>query len=202
LVLSEHFTTIYIFFNKIFIFVNGMKLDKKTKKAGKIVGTIAVIIVIFLGLTEVVLKEPIQAGPSFPSDHLFVDATYLLKTEETNESVKIICTPYLTNTWEKESGKIKIIAYVLETYNNLAIFKNTVEIGEISANSTEEVEIHLILSNSSYKVELLIFEEGKLKIKGKLTITAYPVYVWDDINHVTKQRWELTNTAPDYDAVH
>ena len=103
---------------------------------------------------------------------------------------------------EKESGKIKVIAYVIETSNNLAVYKNTVEIGEIPADSTAEIEIPVVLSNNSYKVDILIFENEKLVLKGKLTISAYPVYLWDEITHGVKQVWHLENTVYDFEQIH
>ena len=180
-----------------------MKPSKKTKKAGMLIATAAVIIVVvFVSIATGLLKSG-TAQQSFPKDHLFVDATYLLKTSETNDTVNVTCTPYLTNIWEKESGEITVIAYVIETVNNLAVFKNTVEFGVIPANATAEIEIPLVLSNNSYKVDILLFENGKLVLKGKLTISAYPLYSWDEINHNGfQQEWRVENTISDFYKVH
>jgi hypothetical protein len=187
-----------------------MKISKKTKKAGIAVMTIAVVLVIAFGVFSMMMTKPIVAEPSFPAEHLFVDATYLLRTDETNESVNITCNLYLTNIWEKESGEIKAIAYVIETGNNFAVYKETVEIGTIGANSTAEIEIPIVLSNNSYKVEILLFENEKLVIKGKLTISAYPIYVWDEVGHsdagetprVQKFKgWDISNTASDFEQI-
>lgn len=179
-----------------------MKINKKTKKAGMLVAGLCIIVIVLLGVFSTGMFKPIAAQPDFPNEHLFVDATYLLKTDETNDTVNVTCTPYLTNIWEKESGKIKVIAYVIETSNNLAVYKNTVEIGEIPADSTAEIEIPIVLSNNSYKVDILIFENEKLVLKGKLTISAYPVYLWDEITHGVKQVWRLENTVYDFEQIH
>ena len=142
-----------------------MKINKKTKKAGAFIATVTTLILILFGL----LGTGLLAQPDFPNAHLSVDATYLLKTSETNDTVNVTCIPYLTNIWEKESGEITVTAYVIEMNNNLAVYKNTVDIGKIPADSTAEIEIPVVLSNNSYKVDILIFENGKLVIKGKLT---------------------------------
>lgn len=179
-----------------------MVMSKKTKKAGMFVATVSIIIVLLVGVFGTGLFDTGIAQPTFPHEHLFVDATYLLKTDETNDTVNVSCTLYLTNIWERESGEIKAIAYVIETSNNLAVYKNTVEIGEIPANSTAEIEVPIVLSNNSYKVEILIFESGKLVLKGKITISAYPIYDWEEIRHGIAQKWELTNTVYDFEQVH
>jgi hypothetical protein len=179
-----------------------MEIRKKTKKAGMFVIALSVIIVVLFGVFETGILKTSKAQPIFPNEHLFVDATYLLKTSETNDTVNVTCTPYLTNIWSKESGEIKVIAYVIETKDNLAVYKNTVEIGKIAANSTAEIEMPVVLSNNSYKVDILIFENGKLVIKGTLTISAYPIYVWDEISRNEKQVWKLSNSIGDFEQIH
>jgi len=179
-----------------------METKTKTKKAGAVIATISVIIIVLIGIFATGVFKPSVAQPYFPNEHLFVDATYLLKTGETNDTVNVTCTPYLTNIWSKESGEIKVIAYVIETKDNLAVYKNTVEIGKIAANSTAEIEMPIVLSNNSYKVDILIFESGKLVIKGTLTIRAYPVYIWDEVSHNEEQVWRLSNSIGDFVQMH
>jgi hypothetical protein len=41
------------------------------------------------------------------------------------------------------------------------------QIGKIPANSTAEIQIPLVLSNNSYKVDVLIFESGNLLSKER-----------------------------------
>lgn len=189
-----------------------MSLSKKTKKAGMLLLTAIVIISLFAGMMKfglftktVTLVEEVEPEPTFPADHLEVDATYLLKTDETNDSVNITSNIYLTNSWEKESGNIKAIAYVIEEGDQFAVFKNTVEIGSIVANSTTELEVPVVLGNNSYRIEVLIFEDEKLIIKGELGISAYPVYHWEDNNQGNSDGrvkslscWNVSNTDMDY----
>jgi len=179
-----------------------MKLNKKTKKAGIYIVTIATILIILFGIFATGVMKQTTAKPDLPKEHLFVDATYLLKTDETNETVNVTCTPYITNIWEKESGEITAIAYVIESSTNLAVYKNTIEIGTIAADSTAEIELPVVLSNNSYKVDILIFENGKLVLKGQITINAYPIFIWDDFNHEMVQQWSLSNTMGEFRQIH
>lgn len=174
-----------------------MEINPKTKKAGVFIGTISTILIIVVCIFAAMILGS-RAEPVFPAEHLFVDATYLLKTNETNETVDVTCTLYLTNIWMKESGNIKATAYVIETSDNLAVYKNTVTIGNIAADATAEIEIPLVLSNNSYKVEILIFENEKLVIKGIITISAYPIYSWDEISHGKSQQWQISNAGYDF----
>ena len=180
-----------------------MKISKKTKKAGALAVIISFVLIGTIGvLTSGILKTQVVHSksnePYFPKDHLFVDATYLVKTGETNSSVNVTCDLYLTNIWEKESGKIKAIAYVIETKNNFAVNKSRDEIGLIKANSTAEIAIPVTLLNSSYKIEVLLFENDKLSLKGELTISARPKYTWEEIQHrsdLDGQEWVVYNSV-------
>jgi hypothetical protein len=179
-------------------------MSKKAKEAGILLGTVIIIIVtgsmiLYSGLlTPSEPAKPVE--PTYPKDHLFVDATYLLKTGETNDSVNITCDLYLTNIWEKESGTIKAIAYVIETENNFAVNKSRDEIGVIAANSTAEIQIPVTLSNSSYKIDVLLFENEKLVLKGELQIRSTPRYSWEEVQSrleagLKGQVWDVDNTA-------
>jgi len=172
-----------------------MELSSKTKKAGIVIGVMSIAIVI-VGIFLPALLKPSVAEMTYPKEHLFVDKTYLLKTEEKNETVNVTCDIYLTNIWTKESSDIKAIAYVIETKNNFAVYKNDVEIGKIAADSTAEINVPVILSNNSYKVEILLFENEKLVLTGELTISAHPRYSWEDIERgkVDAQEWDLYNS--------
>ena len=173
-----------------------MEIKTKTKKAGVLLTVISAAAIILGGLfVSGVFGSDIV-------DHLFVDATYLLKTGETNESVNVTCTLYLTNLWKKESGTIKTIAYVMETSDNLAVFKNTSTIGKIMADSTDEIELPLVLSNNSYKVDILVFENEKLVTKGVVTISAYSRIIYDEFSHEEKQVWDISSYAEGFQQVH
>jgi hypothetical protein len=177
-----------------------MESTQKKKKAGILIALCVIGILVVTGVFASGILSP-QTSIQYPVEHLFVDATYLLKTSETNETVNVTCTPYLTNIWKKASGEIKTTVYVIETSDNLAVYKNTVDIGEIKADSTAEIEIPIILSNSSYKVEILIFENNKLMIKGVITISAYPIYSWDEIIHGIHQQWQVNNSGSYFESL-
>jgi len=97
-------------------------------------------------------------------NHISIDAYYLLKESATNKTLNITCILYLTNRWNK-SGDIEIVAYVMD-WKGLAQHKTDIEIGSIDTNKTEEVVIPLVLRKDSRKIDVLIFEDGLLKMKG------------------------------------
>jgi len=160
-----------------------MKVGKNVKKAGALLGIMTILLVGTFGAFSSGLldrpkedPDPIQPKPHFPINHLSIDASFLLKTEEKNDTVLVSCDLFMTNIWEKESEDIKATAYVIEKNTNLAIFKSTVEFGKLDANSTTELNIPLEFSDSSYKVEILLFEKNKIVLKAQSTITSRQRY--------------------------
>lgn len=160
-----------------------MNIDKNIKKAGAILGVVTIVLVGIYGgfclgcfYRTKETPDPIDPEPYYPTDHLSIDASFLLKTDETNESVNVSCDLFMTNIWEKESGEIKATAYVSEKNTNLAVYKNTVEFGVIEANSTKELNIPVKFSDDSYQVKILLFENNKLFKKVTLSITIYQNY--------------------------
>jgi len=180
-----------------------MLIKIKSKKAGAFISFIIIILTIILVVFSGVFQSTI-ATKIYPSEHLFIDETILLKTNETNKTVDINCILYLTNIWEKNSGKINAAAYVIETNNNFAISENEIKIGIIKENSTTKIVLPVVLSNSSYKVKVLLFENEKLVIKGELLISAYPIYSWEDISHgrVKNQVWNVNNYDMYFEQIH
>jgi len=177
-----------------------MNLTKKTKKAGAVLGMIATIIVIMSFIIPGMLETSV-AEPIFPEEHLFVDATYLLITEERNDSVDITIDLYLTNIWEKSSGKINAVAYVIEQTKNFAVYKTEVDVGVIDSESTKMVEIPVVLENSSYKVEVLLFEDSKIVSKGKITISARSKYSYYRMPSDLSQEWTIYNSGSYFENV-
>jgi len=116
-------------------------------------------------------------------NELSVDAMYLLKEEGKGETMNASAIIYLTNVGG-ESGNIKIIAYLMERWKGVAVARNEVKIGKIAADKTKEVQIPMEMRNKSYEIEVLVFEDDLLKIKGggALRIIHYSVdnkVYWD-----------------------
>ena len=123
-----------------------MKVENKNrlKKASKTAGIIIVTAIITLTIYGVFLQDSSKGCLYYPRNYLSVDATYLLKVEESDDFVNVICTPYITNNKDKASGTISIIAYVIDTSNNIALSKTSFDVGNIRSKTTSEVVIRLI----------------------------------------------------------
>ena len=180
-----------------------MKLSKKAKKAG-IAGAsvLAVMMFILFAITSGLFVKTVYVTEPYPipprqENHLFVETTYLLKTAETNNTVNVTCTPYVTNTWEEESGEIKIIVYVIDK-SNIAEYKSILEKGKIKANSTAEFEIPIVLTKNSSQVDILMFENERLVLKGESTITAQQRFNYTPKGDYFGYTWDIENEGVDF----
>ena len=172
-----------------------MTMSKKAKKAGILSGAVmSITILVCAGVLLGSINEPIVAAAEKPEEHLFIEETYLLRTGETNKTVNVTCTPYMTNIWDEESGDIKVIAYVVKTSNKIAEYKSTVEIGKIVGDTTAEIEIPIVLTADNFKVDLLIFEDEKLVLKGSFTVKAVQTFKYNFSGVVIGSDWDLENS--------
>ncbi len=111
------------------------------------------------------------ATSAIKDNEISIDGYYLLKESATNETLNITCILYLTNRWNN-SGDIRIVAYVMDS-KGLAEYRTGVEIGSIDINKTEEVSIPIVLREGSRRIDILIFEDGLLKMKGYIYIDVF-----------------------------
>ena len=134
----------------------------------KYIKYVAVGIAIFIVLASIFYFQKSEAEKE---NKLSVDAMYLLKRNETKEYVNATAIIYLTNL-HAESGEIKIIVYLMERWKGIAVDKKELEIGKLQKDRTEEIQIDVQMKNRSYNLEILVFENDLLKIKGRGEITV------------------------------
>jgi len=134
----------------------------------KYIKYVAVGIAIFIVLASIFY---FQKSETEKENKLSVDAMYLLKRNETKEYVNATAIIYLTNL-HAESGEIKIIVYLMERWKGIAVDKKELEIGKLQKDRTEEIQIDVQMKNRSYNLEILVFENDLLKIKGRGEITV------------------------------
>lgn len=103
---------------------------------------------------------------------LSVDAMYLLKNDEEEDEINISGIIYLTNI-RAESGNVKIIAYLTEEWSEIALYKKEIIVGNLPKDKTTEVEFEISIENGSYGLQILVFEDDLLRIKGGGWINVY-----------------------------
>ena len=54
----------------------------------------------------------------------------------------------------------------MERWKGVAVARKEMGIGKIAADKTKELQIPMEMGNKSYEIEVLVFEDDLLKIKG------------------------------------
>lgn len=154
---------------------------KMKKYKWGIVAALAVIVSI-VAAAFVLNPPPTEAQePEWKREtKLQVDDVYFLAGEDENTEdnfIPIITTLYLTNAQWNSSGNVKIVAYLIRSNPNIAVDKNTVEIGVIQGSTTKEAEVQLVLPdlNTPYDIDFLIFENDLLVLRGQGNIEVVQI---------------------------
>ena len=155
---------------------------KKMAKVGLMFGAIGAIAIFIL--LSIVVNEGAATSPSIDGQ-ILIDGHYLLKESATNETLNVTCILYLTNRWNK-SGDISIVAYVIDS-KGLAEYRTSIEVGNIDMDKTEEVSIPIVLRENSRKINILIFEDGLLKMKGYIYVDVF----YNSNPYIYKERCDL-----------
>ena len=148
--------------------------DKQRKKMpytlAIIVFSLLVCIVVMSALFSSVLADeaPKQA-------YLQVDDVFFVLTDSENglrtDMVNIDVTAFITNKGKLDAKDVEIIAFTVDKNTNLALDKTTFDVGSIPKDKTSSSEFSLSMpNNDSYVIELIIFENGKIALKGSGTL--------------------------------
>jgi len=138
--------------------------------------------ILFIVIIGIIASTAFIYSLSKKENSLSVDAMYLLKNDEGKDEINISGIIYLTNI-RAVSGSVKIIAYLTERWNGIALYKKEVEVGRLSKDKTTEIEFEMSIKNGSYSLEILVFEDDLLRIKGGGWIQVYhemkdEAYTW------------------------
>lgn len=161
------------------------KVKKKSKKLKKsksrilyiIAGLLAAIFIFTAGTMAIMVKDEIENKKPPESDkepHLYVEDVFFMKADsrsngddEEEEKIDIITTVYITNDGMAKAKDVKIIARPIDENKNLAQYKTDKLVGTIPVEKTSEIEFTIkVPSGAKHNVDLMIFEDGKLILRG------------------------------------
>lgn len=78
---------------------------------------------------------------------------------------------FLTNQGKGGIDDVRVRAFAVERDSNLARDEDTRSMGRIEGETSPEGELHITVpNNDTYRIELLVFENGRLTLRGSGTI--------------------------------
>lgn len=97
---------------------------------------------------------------------LRVDEVYFVTKELEGEDYKLETFAFITNNGEKDC-EVNIRAFAVDVNTNLAMDEDSTTVGTIEGQKTEEASLTVeVPKDGKYRVELLVFKDGKVTVKG------------------------------------
>lgn len=159
--------------------LHSMKMEKQKFGIGVTLTTTALVIaitIISIASPRVVVSS---SEPEWSRDtKLQVDTVYVLSGEDDNtedNSTPVVANIYLTNENWKDSGDVKIVAYLLRRNPDIGIGNESTLVGVIEGGVTKEIGVRLVIPDftTSYDIDFLIFENDLLVLRGQGNIQIY-----------------------------
>ncbi len=105
------------------------------------------------------------------STDLEVDEVYFSTKELGGTDTDLEILVFITNEGDDDVSKVEIRAFAVETDSNIARDEARAELSGLKAKTSKEGKLYITVpNNDTYRIELLIFEEGKLSIRGSGTV--------------------------------
>jgi hypothetical protein len=124
-----------------------------------------IVIIIFSVLTFFVVNIEKE------DKDLLVDEVIIGSVEMEGLESDLKISVHMTNKGKSEVDDVKIRAFVIERDSNLARDEASLDMKGIPGKTTKEGELFIsVPNNDSYRIELLVFEDSKLTLRGSGTI--------------------------------
>jgi len=103
---------------------------------------------------------------------------------------------FLTNQGKGAIDDVRVRAFAVERDSNLARDEDAISMGRIEGETSPEGELHITVpNNDTYRIELLVFENGRLTLRGSGTIDLKGIGVASEYS--TYEPPEMTGAGGD-----
>jgi hypothetical protein len=97
---------------------------------------------------------------------LEVEEVYFVLIDSSPNEYRISVKMFVTNVGETDC-KAKVRAFIIDRESNIAMDDSESDVGTIPAGRTIETSLEMdVLYNGSFRVELLVFKDGLITVKG------------------------------------
>ena len=189
------------------------KVRRKNRKVKKsrnkilylIAGLVIAIFIFTAGTMAIMVSDEIeeqQPPQRIEEPHLYVEDVFFLKsnTRADDASLDLTSTVYITNDGLADAMDVKIIAFPIDEDKNLAMDKTEKKIGRIPVQKTSEAEFVInVPSGARHEVELIIFENGRLLLRGSGSVIIQGTH--SSTQKYTTREVKGTSNDKDYDGL-
>ena len=133
--------------------------------------TIAIVILVGMVVAGILTGNDDEEEGSSPSSRIEVEEVYFVMTDQTQLYTNMDILVFITNDGKIDLSDVTVRAFAVETDSNLARDEAVKILGELKGQTTIEGKLTIELpNNDTYRVELLVFKDGKLTIRGSGTV--------------------------------
>lgn len=148
-----------------------MRKIEWTATKGWMVAIMAIALLLSAVLGLVIVIDMMNDEPV--GSILVVEEVYFVSEETSSGSMDLYVHVFVTNDGD-ESCQSEIRAFAVDVETNLAMDETGHTVGTIDEQTTSESMLLMTLpSDGRYRVELLIFKDGKITVKGTGTVNLY-----------------------------
>jgi len=116
-------------------------------------------------------KEEIEPAPRTLVPHLFIEDVFFRGLE--GSPMRVELTVYMTNDGTKDAESVRVDAWPVMTESNMAKDGASRDVGTVGVNRTASPTMTVFLEPATtHSVELLIFERGKVVLRGRSTVST------------------------------
>ena len=151
------------------------RLDAPVKAAYAVLAAVAIIcatimtVVIAINLADD--DEGRDKAPRTIIPHLYIDEVFFRSYE--SHAISLVITLYITNDGLKDATDVKVHIWPVVEESNIATDVVVLELGNVLVNQTASDEEMVELKAASvHSVELLVFESGKIVLKGRASVST------------------------------
>lgn len=137
--------------------------------------SIGILISVLFSIAALTISLQPEAEAKVVEPFLVVEDVYFVLSSTTGSSDSsdrsVTMTAYITNQGKKEAAAVEVRVFAIDTDTNLGVDYNQATIGLIPADTTGETTLSLLVpQGKTYRVEMLVFESGKIVVRGSGSI--------------------------------
>jgi hypothetical protein len=130
---------------------------------------------VILSVVALTIALQPEAEAKVIEPYLVVEDVYFVVDDQviysSTEDKIITMSVYITNSGKKDASGVSVRAFAIDPDSNLGVDYNEQTIGMIPQDTTGETNIVLsVPQGKTYRIELLVFESGKIVVRGSGTI--------------------------------
>jgi hypothetical protein len=134
---------------------------------------LSISIILSVIAIAVALQPEAEAKPIRAS--LVVEDVYFITSpgsySQYSEDKQVTMTAFITNKGDKDAASVIVKAFAIDSDTNLGVDYSQATLGLIPKDTTGETTMTLeVPEGNSYRIELIVFESGKIVVRGSGTI--------------------------------